>query len=193
MTQNQTNLFTRVTEAMSAPRSLANSAAIIAWPETHFDWVRPGVMLYGASPFESFSGESHQLRAAMNLESQLFAIKSLKVGETVGYGATWRAERASEIGLITIGYGDGYPRHARPGTPVWINGERYPLVGRVSMDMLAVELGPKHGLALGERAVLWGAELPVDEVARWADTIPYTLLCGVTSRVNFVCKDDQDD
>jgi len=190
MNQQQIKLFKRVMhdikgKAIKGEQSMANSAAVIAWPESHFDWVRPGIALYGCSPLPGYQGLSHHLIAAMTLQSQLFAIRQVNAGEKVGYGATWQASKTTRIGVIAIGYGDGYPRHADEGTPVWINGKTYPLVGKVSMDMLTVDLGTEDSFTLGDKAILWGAELPVETIANHAHTIPYTLLCGVTSRVKF--------
>jgi len=185
MNRRQISLFNQFCFGQTAPRSMANSAAVIAWPESHFDWVRPGIALYGCSPLANYSGSDHHLHSAMTLQSQLFAIHKLAAGESVGYGASWRSDRATRIGVVAIGYGDGYPRHAKQGTPVWINGRTYPLVGQVSMDMLTVDLGTEGEANLGDRVVLWGSELPVETIATYAGTIPYTLLCGVTSRVKF--------
>ncbi len=187
-TTEQLKLFTSVNHALRGERSAANSAAILAWPEAHFDWVRPGIMLYGCSPLPDNTGSDHQLKSVMSLESELIAVKPVARGQTVGYGADWTAERDTKIGIVAIGYGDGYPRHAANGTPVWLNGRQVPLAGRVSMDMIAVELGPDGTDKPGDRVVLWGPELPVETVARYSDTIAYTLLCGVTSRVKLVWR-----
>ncbi|MGX5201248.1 alanine racemase [Aliikangiella sp. IMCC44632] len=183
--QQQLLAFKRAVSNKSAKLSMANSAGIVAWPESHFDWVRPGIILYGCSPMLGLKGEQHSLKPAMTLESQLFAVKDLKPGDTVGYGATWRAKQATRVGIIAIGYGDGYPRHAKQGTPVLINGTCYPLIGKVSMDMISVDLGKESTIPMGSRAVLWGKDLPIETIAKHADTISYTLLCGVTSRVRF--------
>ncbi|MFZ5562335.1 MAG: alanine racemase [Pseudomonadota bacterium] len=164
------------------PDSLANSAAILAWPAAHGAWVRPGIMLYGSSPFPGQSAESLGLRPVMTLTARLIAVRALKQGEPVGYGATWVAARDTRIGVVGIGYGDGYPRHAPHGTPVLVEGRRVPLVGRVSMDMLTVDLGDLPAQP-GDHCVLWGEGLPVDEVAAQAGTISYELFCKVTSRV----------
>lgn len=163
-------------------RSLSNSAGIVSWPEAHHDWVRPGIMLYGSSPFENQPADALNLLPVMTLSSRLIAINSVKKGEPVGYGARWIADRDTRLGIVAIGYGDGYPRHARNGTPVLINGQRFPLVGRVAMDMITVDLGDAH-VELGDKATLWGEGLAVDEVAQCAQTISYELLCKVTSRV----------
>jgi len=185
MTQEQLVEFKRLTESLLGEKTAANSAAVLAWPESHFDWVRPGLMLYGCSPLLDATGSDHQLRPAMTLESKVITIKPVKAGESVGYGANWRAEQDTQVAIIAIGYGDGYPRHAKNGTPVWLNGRIVPIAGRVSMDMIAVDIGSNTTDRVGDRVVLWGPELPVEQVATHADTIPYTLLCGVTSRVKF--------
>lgn len=168
--------------AMPIPRSLCNSAGILAWPAVHGDWVRPGIMLYGSSPFADKSADELNLRPVMTLSSRLIAINTVKQGEAVGYGATWVAERDTRIGVIAIGYGDGYPRTARNGTPVQVGGHQVPLAGRVSMDMITVDLGTLP-VELGAECVLWGAGLSVDEVAAGAGTLSYELFCKVTARV----------
>jgi len=162
--------------------SLANSAGIVAWPAAHGAWVRPGIMLYGASPLTDRSAQDLGLRPVMTLTSRLIAINSVKQGEPVGYGATWVADRDTRLGVVGIGYGDGYPRHARNGTPVLINGRLVPVVGRVSMDMITVDLGDLPA-SIGNTVVLWGEGLPADTVAEHAGTISYELFCKVTSRV----------
>jgi alanine racemase len=163
--------------------SIANSAAILAHPATHADWVRPGLALYGVSPFAGEVGRSLGLVAAMTLESTVIAVRQVESGECVGYGAAWRAARASRIAILAGGYGDGLLRSLPSGAPVMIKGRRAPLVGRVSMDMIAVDVTDLPPVAIGERSELWGCQLPVEEVAAAAGTIPYELLCGVSQRV----------
>lgn len=184
-TEDQVKLFRKLINDLSGERSAANSAAVLAWPESHFEWVRPGLMLYGCSPLVDKVGHDHQLQPAMTLESKVIAVKNIEAGQSVGYGAHWVADKNTKLGIVAIGYGDGYPRHAQNGTPVWINGRHCPMAGRVSMDMIAVDLGPEASDEVGDRVVLWGPELAVEEVAKFADTIAYTLLCGVTTRVKF--------
>jgi alanine racemase len=184
-TQQQLKLFGQLTAQLRGQRSAANSAAVLAWPESHFEWVRPGLMLYGCSPLADCTGDKHRLQPAMTLESRIISVKTVKAGQSVGYGAYWVAPRDTRLAIVAIGYGDGYPRHAVNGTPVWINGRLCPMAGRVSMDMIAVDLGAEAQDQVGDRVVLWGPELPVEIVAQHADTIPYTLLCGVTTRVKF--------
>ncbi|WP_454256280.1 alanine racemase [Pseudomonas sp. Marseille-Q8238] len=164
-------------------RSLANSAALLTIPAAHMDWLRPGIMLYGATPFAELDAATLGLRPVMSLEAQLIGLRDIAAGESVGYGATWVAERPSRIGTVSCGYADGYPRHAPSGTPVIVRGQRVPLVGRVSMDMLTVDLSDVADAALGDTVELWGACLPVDEVARAAGSIGYELLTKVTARV----------
>ncbi len=162
--------------------SIANSAAIIARPDTHAAWVRPGIMLYGMNPLHET--HAHALRAAMTLHANVIAIRRIEKNQAVGYNRTWIAPRDSVIATIGIGYGDGYPRHARNGTPVWLNGKRVPLAGRVSMDSITVDITGHADVAIGDEAELWGMHLSADLVARHADTISYALFTGVTARVD---------
>ncbi|WP_163831298.1 alanine racemase [Spartinivicinus ruber] len=184
MTRVQLAHFNKLIEPFNPPMSVANSAAILAWPETYLGWGRPGIMLYGASPFMQNQPKSTKaLQAAMTLQSALIAIKTVQKGDTVGYGATYQAPETMLVGVVAIGYGDGYPRHAKSGTPLLVNGVRCPLIGRVSMDMLAVDLRPVANAQLNDLVVLWGEALPAHEVAVWADTIPYELFTGITRRI----------
>lgn len=192
-TADQTSVFERATAPLGPiARSVANSAAHFRPGQAMFDWARPGIMLYGSSPMLGHHGPSLGLRAAMTLESRLIAIRSLPPGEAVGYGETWRAERPTIMGMVCVGYGDGYPRHARNGTPVGIRGARAPLIGRVSMDMLAVDLTDVPGASIGDPVELWGRNIAIDEVAACAGTISYELLTGVTRRVPRVEQDSGD-
>ena len=188
LTPQQHETFKTVTDGFDIDRSVAASAAIISWPQTHENWVRPGLMLYGVSPFSQQIGADHRLQAAMLFQSTIISIKTVKRGESVGYGASWVAQRDSQIGVIAAGYGDGYPRHAPSGTPVLINGKKVKLAGRVSMDMICVDLTDQPETQLGDTATLWGAELPVEEIARHCNAIPYQLLCGLTQRVAITYK-----
>jgi alanine racemase len=162
---------------------MANSAGIMAWPESVTDWIRPGIMLYGVSPFPEKTGYDMGLKPVMSLYSRLIAVNSVAQGDAVGYGCSWLSDRESIIGVVAIGYGDGYPRHINAGAAVLINGQKAPLVGRVSMDMITVDLTEVSCAKIGDQVTLWGEGLPIEEVAKCADTIPYTLLCGVTQRV----------
>lgn len=181
--REQLSLFREVTAGLSHPRSLANSAALIRYPQTHADWVRPGIMLYGASPFTDRSGIDIGVKPAMTLSSEIIAMQNLQAGETVGYGSGFRADHSMRIGVIACGYADGYPRHAPTGTPVLVEGERVATVGRVSMDMICVDLGKVPQARIGSPVELWGAGLLVDEVARSAVTVGYELLCAIAPRV----------
>jgi len=168
----------------SFQRSLANSAGAFAWPASRLDWLRAGLALYGESPFADRSAADLGLRPCMSLRSTLIAVNDCAAGDAVGYGGDYRCPESMAIGIVAIGYGDGYPRHAPSGTPVLVRGVRCPLVGRVSMDMLAVDLRPVPEAAIGDDVLLWGEGLPVAEIARAAGTIPYELTCGVSSRVD---------
>lgn len=176
--------------ALAAPyrvaRSLANSAALLRYPASHGDWVRPGIMLYGASPFAGTAGEQLGLRPAMTLSSEIISVREITAGEQVGYAGLFRAESPARIGVVACGYADGYPRHALTGTPVLVQGQRTRTLGRVSMDMLSVDLSALPQAGIGSRVTLWGQGLPVEEVAQAAGTISYELLCALTARVPVV-------
>jgi alanine racemase len=163
--------------------SIGNSAAILGWPKAQGDWVRPGLALYGVSPFGDETAYAHGLKPVMTLETTVLTVREVKRGETVGYAGAWRAERDSTIAILAAGYGDGLPRHLANGTPVLIGGARHELVGRVSMDMIAVDVTGAPKVATGNKAIIWGEGLPVEEIATHAGTIPYELLCGVSQRV----------
>jgi alanine racemase len=182
-TEGQLGRFLPLLEQLEAEASIANSAGLLGWPQARRDWVRPGILLYGASPFLDALGPELGLRPVMTLRSRLIAVRRFGAGEPIGYGATWRCPEAMPIGVVAIGYGDGYPRHARPGTPVLLHGRRAPLVGRVSMDMITIDLRQHPEAAPGDAVTLWGEGLPAEAVAAQADTIPYQLFCGVTGRV----------
>jgi alanine racemase len=163
--------------------SIGNSAAILGSPASQGDWVRPGLALYGVSPFANETSYSHGLKPVMTLESTVLTVREVKRGETVGYAGTWRASRDSAVAIVAAGYGDGVPRSLANGTPVLIGGARHDLVGRVSMDMLAVDVTDAPEISVGDKAILWGDGLPVEEIAAHAGTIPYELLCGLSQRV----------
>jgi alanine racemase len=164
-------------------RSFANSAALLRYPATHGDWVRPGIMLYGASPFAEVTAQQLGLRPAMTLNSRIIAIQELRSGDEVGYGGLFRADRSMRIGIVACGYADGYPRYAPTGTPVLVDGQQSRLLGRVSMDMLCVDLTALPRAGIGTLVTLWGAGLPIEEVAHAARTISYELMCALTARV----------
>jgi len=186
MTLQQQKLFNEVTDNCMAEKSIANSAAIMKWPALQAEWVRPGIMLYGVSPFADKHGELLGLKPVMNLYSKLISIKSVKKGESVGYGGIYRCPNDCRVGVVAIGYGDGYPRHVKSGSSVLVNGKRVRLIGRVSMDMVTVDLSEQPEAEVGNTCTLWGEGLPVEEVAENSDTIGYTLLCGVTKRVQMI-------
>jgi len=183
MTTQQLARFFSLDIAAGIERSAANSAGILQWPDSQFDWVRPGIMLYGSSPIPDQAAEAYDLKPVMQLESELVSVHRVRKGESVGYGAGWIAKEDTVIGVVACGYGDGYPRHAPSGTPVLVNGQRVPIVGRVSMDMITVDLGSQTTAKVGDPAELWGNTLSVDEIATQAGTISYELLCQVTRRV----------
>ena len=182
----QMDALRRLTGWEDLSKSLANSAAILRHPETHADSVRPGIMLYGCSPFPGRTGAEEGLRAAMTLESRIIAVQDLAAGDSVGYGGVFQAPRATRIGVVACGYADGYPRHAPNGTPVEVDGTMTGTVGRVSMDMLCVDLSAVPGAGVGSRVVLWGERVPVERVAEAAGTVSYQLLCALGSRVQVV-------
>lgn len=183
-TAEQLMVFGAATRSLPGERSLENSAALLNFPDSQADWVRPGVALYGISPFRGSAGADHGLRPVMTLCSRVIALKELAEGEQVGYGGDWSATRPTRLAIASVGYGDGYPRSAASGTPVLVNGERAGLAGRVSMDMLAIDVTEtQRPVKVGDPVVLWGQGLPVEEVALWAETIPYTLVCGISQRV----------
>lgn len=213
--EQQIELFNRIVSGNPAETSLANSAAILAWPTAHGHWVRPGIMLYGVNPFsknkktpevnpddESEQGSDSisikdtslekELQPVMTLSASLIAVNKVLKGSAIGYGGAWVCPEDMNVGVVSIGYGDGYPRHTPSGTPVLINGERMPLVGRVSMDMLMVDLRRQPKAKVGDEVILWGEGLPVEEIALAADTIGYELLCGVTKRVTFEYHDHEE-
>ncbi|MBR7629081.1 MAG: alanine racemase [Pseudomonadota bacterium] len=183
-TQQQIEAFKMLTAHLPGEKAMANSAGILAWPDSRSDWIRPGIMLYGASPFGGQLASDHGLRPVMTLKSQLIAIRKCKRGESVGYGAHWVAHRDTTLGVVAVGYGDGYPRMAPEGTPMLVNGRRVPIVGRVAMDMITVDLGPQASDQCGDEVILWGEGLPVEQVAEKIGTIPYELLTRLTSRVS---------
>jgi len=166
--------------------SIANSAGILGFEASHRDWVRPGIMLYGASPFLGGRAEQDGLRPVMTLRSRVVSVKLAQPGDPIGYGGCYRCPEEMPVAVVAAGYGDGYPRHASDGTPVLVGGRRLPLIGRVSMDLITLDARDYPDIRIGEEAVLWGRGLPVEEVAEQAGTIAYELLCNVSSRVEFI-------
>ena len=182
-TPEQLKRFRSLTAGLKLATSIGNSAGILGWPDAAGEWIRPGLALYGASPFPGEPASSYGLQPVMTLESTVIALRQVPRGERVGYGGAWQAARDSTIAIIAGGYGDGLLRSLPNGTPVMVGGRRAPLVGRISMDMIAVDVSELQGVTVGMRCVLWGPELSVDELASRAGTISYELLCGVRQRV----------
>lgn len=177
--------FERATAGLPGERSVGNSAGVLAWPGSRTDWVRPGIMLYGASPFADGRPERPPLRPVMTLRSRLVAVRPCRKGERIGYAGRFECPEDMTVGVVAAGYGDGYPRHAPNGTPVLVDGRRTGIVGRVSMDMLCVDLRGIEHVAPGADVTLWGEGLPVEEIAAACGTISYELLCKLTQRVRF--------
>lgn len=186
MNRSQIALFFDTIKSHKTICSLANSGATLAWPDTHADWVRPGIMMYGVSPFQDQTGLDHQLQPAMTLSSALIAIHDLNAGDKIGYCSRFECPNAMRIGIIAVGYGDGYPHALPDGAPVLIHGRPAPLVGNISMDMLAVDLSEHPDAKLNDSAILWGKGLPIETIARLANTIPYELLCNIHPRLRRV-------
>jgi len=184
----QMQVLAKAAGSLDLPRTLANSAAVLRYPETHLDWVRPGIMLYGCSPFADETGEASDLKPVMTLESRLIAVQNLKRGDTVGYGGLFTAERETRIGVVACGYADGYPRHAPTGTPLMVEGHMARTIGRVSMDMLCADLSGIPQAHIGSRVVLWGDGVAVERVALASGTVGYQLLCALAPRVQIVEK-----
>jgi alanine racemase len=182
----QLDAFGEAVGAWPGERAIANSAGLLAWERARTEWARPGIALYGVSPFPDRTGPEDGLEPVMTLRTRLIAIKHLQAGDAVGYGGDWVCPHPTRLGVAAIGYGDGYPRQLPSGTPVLVHGQRVPLIGRVSMDMITLDLSECPHAQVGDAAILWGEGLPVEEIARHAGTIPYALLCGVAPRVKMV-------
>lgn len=179
----QLTRFAAMQENWNCPVSMANSAAILRYPETTHDWVRPGIILYGGTPFADAGAASFGLQPVMTLRSRVLAVQEISVGERVGYGGTFVAERATRVGIVACGYADGFPRHAPTGTPILVGGQRTKTLGRVSMDMLACDLTDLPEAGVDTPVVLWGKDLPADDVAAAAGTISYEMFCALAKRV----------
>ena len=179
----QFEVFTHLTGEISLPKSVANSAAILRYPHTHADWVRPGIMLYGATPVSGEAAARYGLQPAMNLSSAIIAVQDLQAGQSVGYGQRFTASKPTRIGIVACGYADGYPRHAPNGTPIAVDGVMTVTVGHVSMDMLFVDITDLPHADIGSPVELWGEQIPVDAVAEASGTVGYELLCAVAPRV----------
>ncbi len=193
LTLEQVRRFGEAIGRFTGDISIANSAGALLWPQTlepslsldykGENWVRPGLALFGASPVTGKSAREMGLESVMSFESRLIAVKTVKRGTGVGYGSVWRARRDTVVGVAAVGYGDGYPRHLQSGTPVLVNDRRVALIGRVSMDMINVDLTDVPVASVGDPVVLWGHHLPIEEIAARAGTIPYELMCGLSQRV----------
>ena len=182
-TSAQIENFDRAVQGLPGEHSLANSAAICAWPASHRQWVRPGIMLYGATPLLASTAQSLGLQPVMHFSSAIIAIHQRRRGERIGYGGSWTCPEDMPVAVVAIGYGDGYPRHVAANTPVLLRGHRVPIIGRVSMDMTMIDLRQAKQAKIGDRVTLWGPGLPVEEIAAAASTLSYELLCQVTARV----------
>ena len=177
--EEQLAVFQQARQGIAAEVSLRNSPAVLGWPNIPSDWVRPGIMLYGATPFEQAQAVAARLQPVMTLESKIISVRELPAGEPVGYGARFVSERPTRVGVVAMGYADGYPRHAPTGTPVAVGGQLTRLIGRVSMDMLTVDLTDLPHAGLGSRVELWGKQVLASEVAQQAQSIPYQLFCNL--------------
>jgi alanine racemase len=182
----QMKVFDEVAANLNLPRSVANSAALLRYPETHADWVRPGIMLYGCSPFADVTAEQLGLKPVMTLTSEIIAVQELAAGDQLGYGGAFVATGPTRVGIVACGYADGYPRHAPTGTPLLVGGRRTRTLGRVAMDMLCADLTGNPAAGIGTPVTLWGAGLSADEVAWSAATVSYELLCALAPRVPVV-------
>ena len=192
-TRAQIACFFSMDKAAETETSLANSAGVLGWPESHGDWVRPGIMLYGISPFVGGSGGDLGLRPVMTLTSRLIAVNMLRKGDAVGYGGTWICPEDMPVGIVAAGYGDGYPRHAPAGTPVLVNNVRTQLIGRVSMDLASVDLRSHATAKHGDPVILWGRGLPAEEVAGHVGSIAYELVTRIAPRVEVTTMDAAQD
>lgn len=183
-TRKQIDLFLKLTAPYKGDKTLANSAAILCWDSAHFDVVRAGISLYGISPFAQTTGSDYGLKPVMSMQSKLLSVRQHRAQQPVGYNERWFAQQDTKIGVVAMGYGDGYPRSAPNGTPVWINGRLVPIVGTISMDMITIDLGKEAQDQVGDKVEFWGNEVPIELVAEKAGTIPYELTIKLTKRVN---------
>ena len=181
-TNIQLSRFLQATQGLGGERSIAASGGILFWQDSHLEWIRPGIIMYGVSPTNTPAAQ-YGLEPVMTLTSSLIAVREHKQGEPVGYGGIWVSEHETKIGVVAIGYGDGYPRNIPIGTPVYLNGRRVPIVGRVSMDMITVDLGPNCQDKVGDEVILWGKELPIEELAEITGILSYELMTKLTPRV----------
>jgi len=184
-TNKQVEYFNKLVANLNGLKCLANSGAILGWKNSHADWVRSGILLYGASPLINKKGYELGFKPIMTMTTKLLTIQQLKKGDQIGYGSTWTCPEDMPVGVINAGYGDGYPRQAPNGTPVLVNGVRCPTVGRISMDMMSIDLRHCPQAQIGDQATLWGEKLPIEEIAQNSNTIAYELFCHITQRVKF--------
>lgn len=184
-TREQVRRFDTALRGITGARSIANSAGLIGWPETRVDWVRPGLALYGCSPMPGVGAAQIGLRPAMRLESRIIAVREFAAGEGIGYGLSYRCPERMRVAVASVGYADGMHRAFRNGTPVLIRDRRAGLAGRISMDMITVDVRGIPDVAVGDPVLLWGDGLPAEEIAGWAGTLSYELFCGLTQRVHF--------
>ena len=178
-TEAQLAVFEAARQGLAAQTSLRNSPAVLGWPQAKGDWVRPGLMMYGATPFEVPQAQAAKLQPVMTLQSRVISVRELPTGEPVGYGGLFITPRPTRVGVVAMGYADGYPRHAPTGTPVWVAGQASRIIGRVSMDMLCIDLTDAPAAGLGSTVELWGKQVLASGVAQAADTIPYQLFCNL--------------
>ncbi len=179
----QVEVFDQAVAGLPGPHSISNSAAAWGLPETRRDWIRPGIILYGISPFTDKTGTELGLKPAMHLCSEIIAIHDCKAGDSLGYGSRYQCSKDTRIAVVAIGYGDGYPRHIKDGAPVWVAGQQAKLAGIPSMDMLTVELPDDSTADIGDEVELWGEHIPVEQIAAFANTVAYELVCQITGRV----------
>ncbi|WP_339545303.1 alanine racemase [Pseudomonas sp. RA_35y_Pfl2_P32] len=184
----QVAVFEAARQGLSAQVSLRNSPAVLGWPQVPSDWVRPGIMLYGATPFEEANAVAARLQPVMTLESKVISVRELPAGEPVGYGARFITPKPMRLGVVAMGYADGYPRQAPTGTPVWVAGQRSQLVGRVSMDMLCIDLTDVPQAGLGSTVELWGKNILASDIAMAAGTIPYQIFCNLRRVPRLYCE-----
>ncbi|MBU9857871.1 alanine racemase [Rahnella bonaserana] len=182
-TTKQLNSFNAFTEGKPGQKSIAASGGILLWPESHMNLVRPGIILYGVSPMETGAASDFGLQPAMTLTSSLIAVRDHAAGEPVGYGSTWVSDRDTRLGVVAMGYGDGFPRSAPNGTPVLVNGREVSIAGRVSMDMITVDLGPEATDKVGDEVIFWGEKLPVERIAQATGISAYELITQLSERV----------
>lgn len=184
ITPKQIKLFAHYADQFNVPATLAKSAGVLAWPDAHFQWVRPGIMLYGISPLVGYHGAQHGLIPAMEFSAKIVAIRHFSAGDKISYGGDWQCPEDMKVAIVGAGYSCGYPRHAPSGTPVLIHGKKCPLVGRVCMDMIAVDCRTCPEVEMGDEALLWGKDLPIEMVANKAETIAYELVCHVAGSIS---------